>query len=146
MTGTSTQLNAAPGSVEETNKAIVRRAYELAAANDLEALFEVRAADYRLTLPEGHPVPGSWTGLDANAARERIFAAIGADGMTSHQLVADGPHRVIAIVEPTGLDGAGNRWSMLLTELFWIKDGKVTDIKPFWWDIVELNRIADSRR
>jgi putative intracellular protease/amidase/ketosteroid isomerase-like protein len=146
MTSTSTPFNAAPRSVEETNKAIVRRAYELAAANDLEALFEVRAADYRLTLPEGHPVPGSWTGLDANAARERIFAAIGADGMNTHELVADGPHRVIAIVEPTGLDGAGHRWSMLLTELFSIKDGKVTDIKPFWWDIVELNRIADSRR
>src|SRR6201994_1775710 len=90
--------------VEEANKAIVRRAYELAAANDLEALFEVRAADYRLTLPDGHPVPGSWTGLDSNAARERIFAAIGADGITAHELVADGPHRVIAIVEPTGLD------------------------------------------
>ncbi|WSR66738.1 nuclear transport factor 2 family protein [Streptomyces sp. NBC_01198] len=143
---TGTPFHAAPRSVEETNKAIVRRAYELAAADDLEALFEVRAADYRLTLPEGHPVPGSWTGPDANAARERIFAAIGADGMTTRELVADGPHRVIAIVEPTGLDGAGNRWSMLLTELFRIEDGKVTDIKPFWWDIVELNRIAASRR
>lgn len=145
-TGASAPAPAASRSVEETNKAIVRRAYALAAADDLEALFEVRAADYRLTLPDGHPVPGSWTGLDANAARERIFAAIGADGMTTHELVADGPHRVIALVEPTGLDGAGNRWSMLLTELFWIKDGKVTDIEPFWWDIVELNRIADSLR
>lgn len=145
-TGASTQSDQAARSVEETNKAIVRRAYELAAANDLEALLEVRAADYRLTLPEGHPVPGSWTGLEANAARERIFATIGADGMTTHELVADGPHRVIAVVEPTGLDGAGNRWSMGLTELFWIEDGKVTDIKPFWWDVVELNRIAESRR
>jgi hypothetical protein len=35
---------------------------------------------------------------------------------------------------------------MLLTELFWIEDGKITDIRPFWWDIVELNRVADSRR
>ncbi|MFF2525629.1 DJ-1/PfpI family protein [Streptomyces liangshanensis] len=136
---------AAPRSVEEANKAIVRQAYELAAANDLEALFEVRAADYRLTLPDGHPVPGTWTGRDADAARERIFAALGADGVTTRELVADGPHRVIALVEPTGLDGAGDRWSMLLAELFRIEDGKITEIEPFWWDIVELNRIADSR-
>src|SRR6202000_3031675 len=47
-----TPLHGAPRAVEEANKAIARRAYELAAANDLEALLEVRAADYRLTLPK----------------------------------------------------------------------------------------------
>ncbi|MEU3980518.1 hypothetical protein AB0F77_10465 [Streptomyces sp. NPDC026672] len=35
--------------------------------------------------------------------------------------------------------------SQLLAEFFWIEDGKVTDIRPFWWDITALKRIAESR-
>lgn len=105
----------------------------------------MRDRNYRVTLPDGFHVPGSWTGEDANAARLKIFGTLGIDGVKTHEMIADGPNRVIALVEPTGLDGAGKRWSMLLAEFFWIEDGKVTDIRPFWWDIVELKRIADSR-
>jgi hypothetical protein len=31
---------------------------------------------------------------------------------------------------------------MPATELFWIEDGKVTDVRPFYWDLVELRRAA----
>lgn len=132
--------------VEERNRAIVQQAYELTARDDLEALFEVRDRNYRVTLPDGFPVPGSWTGEDANAARLEIFGTLGADGIKYHEIIADGPNRVVALCEPTGLDGEGKRWSMLLAEFFWIEDGKITDIRPFWWDVVELRRVAESRK
>jgi hypothetical protein len=31
---------------------------------------------------------------------------------------------------------------MPVAECFWIDDGKVTDIRPFYWDLVKLRRIA----
>src|ERR1700754_120049 len=110
--------------VEERNKEIVQRAYDLAGKGDVEALSAIRHHDYRVTLPAGSALGGSWTGEDANKARNRIFGSLGIDGVTPHDMIADGPHRVIAYTEPTGVDGDGKRWSMLMAEFFWIEDGK----------------------
>jgi ketosteroid isomerase-like protein len=63
-------------------------------------------------------------------------------GISVREIVADGPHRVIGLVDAHGTAHDGTAWTMPVAECFWIDDGKITDIRPFYWDLVELRRIA----
>jgi ketosteroid isomerase-like protein len=119
--------------------------YDRALAGDLAGAGEFFAPDYRLTQSPAHPFPGSWTGADADAARGQVFTALGLTGMAVSEVIADGPHRVIGLLEAFGVDGDGGEWRMPVTECLWIEDGKVTDIKPYYWDYALMHRVAASR-
>ena len=136
-------------SLSDRNREIVRTVYEIAgrgAGTDHDRyMAEHRryvSDAYSLTQAPGHPVPGHWTGPDADAAIARVFAACGNTGITVREIVADGSHRVIGLVDAHGTAHDGTPWTMPVAECFWIEDGKVTDIRPFYWDLVELRRIA----
>jgi len=131
--------------ITDRNRRIVRRIYELGAAGDLAGVAELCTPEYRLTQSPAHPVPGSWTGRAADAAAGRVFQAVGVDGIDVEEIVADGPHRVIALVQSRGVDGRGRPWRMPVAECFWIEEGKVSDIRPFYWDLDLLREVARSR-
>ncbi|GAA1236384.1 nuclear transport factor 2 family protein [Pseudonocardia alaniniphila] len=126
----------------ERNRELIRQVYALAAAGDLEAVAPFHSDDYRLSQSPSHPVPGSWTGAAATDAGIEIFRACGTSGVTVLEIVADGPHRVVAIVDAHGTAPvSGERWTMLVSEHFWIEDGRITEIRPFYWDPAGLRRI-----
>jgi ketosteroid isomerase-like protein len=100
------------------------------------------ADDYLLTQAEGHPVPGRWRGQDATAAAARVFEVCGTTGITIREIIADGPNRVIGLVDAHGTAANGRSWTMPVAECFWIVDGKVTEIRPFYWDLVKLREIV----
>jgi ketosteroid isomerase-like protein len=129
-------------SITEQNREMIRKVYALASAGELDAIAPFYAEDYRLTQSPGHPVPGSWVGKDATDAAERVFKTCGTNRVTIHEIVADGPHRVIGIVDAHGTTADGKEWTMPVSELFWIEDGKIVDIRPYYWDPAELRRIA----
>jgi ketosteroid isomerase-like protein len=124
------------------NREIVRKVYEIADRGAMAEHGQYMSDGYGLTQAPGHPVPGHWTGPDADAAIARVFQACGNTGITVREIVADGPHRVIGLVDARGIARDGQPWIMPVAECFWIEDGKVTDIRPFYWDLVELRRIA----
>lgn len=134
-----------PASIADRNRHIVRRMYELGAAGDLAGVAELCTPDYRLTQSPAHPVPGSWTGRAANDAAGRVFEAVGVNDIDVEEVIADGAHRVIALVQAHGVDGQGEPWQMPVAECFWIEDGKVSDIRPFYWDLDLLRQVALSR-
>jgi ketosteroid isomerase-like protein len=128
--------------VTEHNREIVKRMYAVADSGDLDQLSELVAEDYTLTQAPGHPVPGYWQGKAAADAGSRVFRTLNVTGVTVQEIVADGPHRVIGLVQSHGTDTNGQPWTMPVAECFWIENGKVTDIRPFYWDLIELRRIA----
>jgi ketosteroid isomerase-like protein len=138
-----------PESVSDRNRHIVRKVYEIANRGAVAEHDWIKAEHgrymahgYRLTQAPGHPVPGHWTGPEADAAIARVFQACGNTGITVREIVADGPHRVIGLVDAHGTAHDGTPWTMPVAECFWIEHDKVTDIRPFYWDLVELRRIA----
>jgi hypothetical protein len=48
----------------------------------------------------------------------------------------------LGLVDAHGTAHDGQPWTMPVAECFWIEDGKVTDIRPYYWDLVELRHIA----
>jgi ketosteroid isomerase-like protein len=142
-------MRTAPETIIDRNREIVRKIYEIAdrgAGTEHEQYMaehgQFMSAHYSLTQAPGHPVPGHWTGPHADAAIARVFNVCGNTGITVREIVADGPHRVIGLVDAHGTAQDGTPWTMPVAECFWIEDGKVTDIRPFYWDLVELRRIA----
>jgi ketosteroid isomerase-like protein len=103
----------------------------IALASGVVALATIRG--YSLTQAPGHPVPGHWTGPDADAAIARVFQTLGNTDITVREIVADGPHRVIGLVDAHGTAQDGKAWTMPVAECFWIEGGKVTDIRPYYW-------------
>jgi ketosteroid isomerase-like protein len=128
--------------VAERNRDLIREVYAAADASDFVKLPSLMADDYTLTQAEGHPVPGTWQGHEATDAAARVYAACGTTGVTVHEIVANGPNRVIGLVEAHGTDVHGQPWTMPIAECFWIEHGKVTEIRPFYWDIARLRQIA----
>jgi ketosteroid isomerase-like protein len=131
--------------VSEENRKIVSGIYEIAKTGDFARLKDLMATDYVLVQSPGHPMPGSSTGAAASAAAGRLAQALGTTDITVHEIITDGPHRVMSIVELTGIDGKGQPWTMPLVECIWVDHGKVTEVRPFYWDQIELARIVASR-
>jgi uncharacterized protein len=130
------------GNLTQENKDLVREIYAIGDSGDLDKLKPLMDDNYVLTQADGHPVPGTWRGKDADAAEARVFAACGTPGITVREIVADGPNRVIGLVDAHGTDVHGQPWTMPVAECFWVENGKVTDIRPFYWDLVRLRQIA----
>ena len=124
----------------EQNKQLIREVYAVGDSGDLSRLESLMADDYVLTQADGHPVPGTWKGTDATEAAGRVFARCGTTGITVNEIIADGPNRVIGLVDAHGIDPNGQRWTMPVAEFFWVENGKVSEIHPFYWDLVALRQ------
>jgi ketosteroid isomerase-like protein len=124
----------------EQNRDLIREVYAIGDSGDLSRLQSVMADDYVLTQADGHPVPGTWKGESATEAAARVFARCGTTGITVHEIIADGPNRVIALVDAHGIGPNGQPWTMPVAECFWVENGKVTEIRPFYWDLVTLRK------
>jgi ketosteroid isomerase-like protein len=87
-------------------------------------------------------VSGRWAGAEASKAGIEVFQTCGISGVTVLEIVADGPHRVAAIVDAHGTAPAsGEQWTMRVSEHFWIEDGRIAEILPSYWDPAGLRRV-----
>ncbi|MCX5095880.1 nuclear transport factor 2 family protein [Streptomyces sp. NBC_00365] len=130
-------------SVTDRNREIIRALYEIVGRGALTELGSYFSDDYTYTQPAGSPLPGQWRGAEADAAWGRLFEMCGHRKVTVREIVADGPHRVAGLVHVEGVAQDGSAWATPVTELYWVEDGKITDVRPFYWDLVELRRAAD---
>ncbi|EQB15931.1 hypothetical protein RLDS_09445 [Sphingobium lactosutens DS20] len=131
--------------VTQRNRDHVRWIYECVNNGDFAGLAATRRPDYRLMQAPGHPAAGTWIGEEATAVGGRGFAALGTSSITVHEIVADGPHRVIGLIDLHGTDGDGNPWTMPVAECWWFEDGLMAEVRPFYWNMIEVQRIVGSR-
>jgi ketosteroid isomerase-like protein len=127
------------------NRQLISDLYEFAGKGDFARVGELMAADYALVQSSAHPMAGTWKGAAATAAAGQFSQALGISGITVHDIAADGPHRVMSLVDLVGTDGSGRPWTMPLVECFWIENKKIAEVRPFYWDQPELARILASR-
>jgi ketosteroid isomerase-like protein len=131
--------------MSEENRKLIGDLYEFAGIGDYARLAELMDPDYALVQSPAHPIAGTWIGPVATAAAGRFSQALGISGITVHNIATDGPHRVMSLVDLHGSDGDGRPWTMPLVECFRIENGKVIEVRPFYWDQKELDRIFASR-
>src|ERR1044071_4620319 len=116
-------------SVSDRNREVVKRLYDAGKAGDMEGIGALVSADVLLVQSPGHPVPGRWEGRQAMLdGAGKVFEALHSTGIDVKEIVADGPERVIGLVEALGEDSDGNSYRMPVAETFLVRDGKVVEI------------------
>jgi uncharacterized protein len=92
----------------------------------------------------GHPVGGTFRGVAIAEARRRTRELVGTSGVEVKSVIAEGPDRVVAIMEIKGSDAAGEPWSMPSVEVIDFAGGKIIKIELFT-DTATLHDIAGRR-
>jgi uncharacterized protein len=132
------------------NRATVQTIYDAADIGDLGAIERVLADDVVLYEPAHHPAvladnrptPGVWRGRDeVLRGVGGVFAALRLIGVELETLVVDGD-RVVGLLDVKGTDVDGKPYSMPLAEVFRVSDGKVTEIRAFYFDISQLGQLV----
>lgn len=137
------------------NRAVVKTIYDAAdvsdlASVDMAAIEGVLADDVVLYEPLHHPAvltddrptPGVWRGRDeVMNGIAKVFTAIRLTGAALETLVVDGD-RVVGLLEAKGTDLDGKPFAMPMAEVFRVTDGKVTEIRAFYFDVTELGNLV----
>ena len=127
-------------SIEGDAKAVVAKAYDAIGKGDGETFVGLLADDVVLIEPEGHPYPGTWTGKEAVvAALPGLLGALRLQGLSVLGLFADGED-VIGLIELTCTSESGGPVVAPVLEHWIVRDGKITQAKPYYHSVVALSR------
>jgi ketosteroid isomerase-like protein len=130
----------------ELNKDVVQRHFDAAISGDRVTANALNADDYLSQLTYGHPDGGTFQGLaEVGSARARMISLLGITGIKLKEIIADGPVRVVALVDAEGTDESGEPWFMPCVELIQVVDGKIAEVRMFYQDTVRLLELARAR-
>jgi hypothetical protein len=131
-------------SLTDRNRAAVREIYDAAVRLDTSVLERYLADDVRLVEPAGHPVGRTlWEGRTAfMAGLLDVFTLLRVTALRVHEIVADGPHRVIGLLDIVTDDEHGAECTVPLAEVFRWEDGRITEIQPYYFDLVRVRELA----
>lgn len=132
------------------NRAVVQTIYDAADTGDMAAIERVLADDVVLYEPPHHPAvlvddrptPGVWRGRDeVISGVGKVFAAIRLTGVRLNHMPVDGEW-VVGLADFSGTDVQGAPFTMPLAEVFRVVDGKVVEIRVFYFDITQLGKLV----
>ncbi|MFO1376280.1 MAG: nuclear transport factor 2 family protein [Steroidobacteraceae bacterium] len=114
---------------------VVRKLFETAVAGDFEALKQYLHPDVRVNEAESLPYGGVYVGIDQMVAlNAHVFSFWTDFSITVKQLFGEGEW-VTALTEMQGkARTTGLAFKMPLSEVFRVKDGKIVEITPYYFD------------
>ena len=118
---------------------VVRKLFETAVAGDFEALKQYLHPDVRVNEAESLPYGGVYVGIDQMVAlNAHVFSFWTDFSITVKQLFGEGEW-VTALTEMQGkARTTGLAFKMPLSEVFRVKDGKIVEITPYYFDTTLL--------
>lgn len=121
------------------NAEVVRRHYRFSNEGDWSKVEQQFAEDVVLYEAEGHPAAGAYRGIEAmREGGERVVGGLGLTKVEPITLMSGG-NMVAALIEATCQGDGGEPFKHQIVELWTLDDdGKITEIKPFYWDLTIL--------
>ena len=114
---------------------VVRKLFETAVAGDFEALKQYLHPEVRVNEAESLPYGGVYVGIDQMVAlNARVFSFWTDFSITVKHVFGEGEW-VTALTEMQGkARTTGLAFKMPLSEVFRVKDGKIVEITPYYFD------------
>jgi ketosteroid isomerase-like protein len=138
---TSNQPDAGEAQQMHDDAVLVRDAYAAMHDGNRELFGRYFAPDVVLVQSPSHLFPGEFVGLAAASdCLARTFQAVGMKGSAVRQIAADGLGSAFVVYELIWDDGT----TMPLLELVRIKEGRITEVRPFAWDPTLLHKLAND--
>jgi len=120
---------------EDTNLALVKKAYDMLGKNDIPGFFALFAADAELHEAPSLPYGGVYRGLAAVQRGSKLVFNAWKDFTYEVLQYTAGGDLVIVHVMICGVGkNTGKSFSMPIAELWRVKDGKVVELRPFYYD------------
>lgn len=121
--------------IDSEVRSLVERMYAVAGAGDWAAVAELLADDFVIEEAAGLPYAGKWRGK--NAMREVYELVMGSwrdPKVDIHAITAGDSHAVGLLTLTVTAPGTGVRYSFRIAEMFRVEDGKVVEIRPYYYD------------
>ena len=122
-----------------TNIEIVRELYEAGTAGDLERM--LRHIDPGFICYEAPSLPygGEYHGPEGlSRLFTAVFSRFDAFKVEVKELLDAGPTVVVIINLRVTLKGSGRTVEMPVVEIWRLREGKVVELRPFYWDTAQL--------
>jgi hypothetical protein len=122
-----------------TNLEIVRAIYAAGTTGDLEGM--LRHIDARFTCYEAPSLPygGEYHGPEGlSRLFQKVFSVWETFSVELTELLESGPTVVALMQLRVKLKGAGQTVEMPVVEIWRLRDGKVVELRPFYWDTAQF--------
>lgn len=129
--------------VQAENLRAVQNIYDAFARGDAETAASFFSSNIVLHEPESLPYGGTYIGLEEIAgAVGEIAQRLDLSGLHVEKLIGDS-ETVVALVRGTWRGDNGRNVEVRLSEWFTFADGKVVELRAFYWDSGALNETLD---
>ena len=127
----------------DVNRALIETVYAAAGAGDWAGVRAHMADDLVIVEADGLPYAGRWTGPDALHELFGVVSGFWSDFAVELRAMTAGGDTVICELLVRGRSTrTGEEFDMPLLELWRVRDGKVSEILPFYFDTARLAGIA----
>ncbi len=133
------------GGLQSGGKEVVQAYYDALARGDLEGVLAVIADDAVLEEPASLPYAGIHRGHKAWLNFGAAFNTVWQDPVIDVDSIADAGAYVVGLAHLRAKSRrTGKSIEMPLAELFWVADGKITRLLPFYWDTAAALHALES--
>jgi len=121
------------------NVDVVRAIYEAGKVGDLNAMLQHLDPQVKCHEASSLPYGGEYEGHEGfSRLMSAVFSVFEAFAVEVKELI-DGGETVVAILEfRVTHKGSGRVVEMPIAEVWRLRDGKVVDLRPFYWDTAQL--------
>jgi ketosteroid isomerase-like protein len=131
-------------SSQEETKAVVERFYDASLKADLVAMADIVADDVVIIEAPSLPYGGTHSGREqALALLSQLYDGIDLDAIPRPEVLA-GPQRAVAFVEVAFRGADGGLTVISVVETFRVRDGRIVEIKPYYFDTAAMAASALS--
>ena len=124
------------------NKAVVSAFLAAAAAGDRATMAALLAPDVTITEADSLPFGGTHVGLAGfEALVRRVFLLWRETRVEIERLIADGEHVVVLATMHARSKADGSALRMPIAEIWRLENGRVREIRPFYFDTQRFNEI-----
>ncbi|MBW4511942.1 MAG: nuclear transport factor 2 family protein [Scytonematopsis contorta HA4267-MV1] len=123
---------------------VVKKYYDALAKGDMEQLLAVAAADIILEEASSLPYAGIYQGHQGWMEFGAAFNTVWQDAAITVDSINDAGHYVIGLARLSAKSRSTLKSiEMPLAELFWVVDGKIKRLIPFYWDTAAVLKVLE---
>ena len=124
--------------MSQSNKEKVQAMFDAMAAGDFELMQSYLHPDVIVTEAESLPYHGIHKGPDAYIQLVHTVVGTWDDLQLSVQAMAEAGDMVMVVSEFAGKNKLGVAFNMPMTEVFYFTDGKISEVRPYYFDTHKL--------
>jgi uncharacterized protein len=128
---------------DNNSKDIVRRFLGAAQQGDMATVASLLHPEVRVIEADSLPFGGIVTGVEGfTRLVRRVFTTFANTAVSIDEYIAEGDTVVVLATMSGQSKASGEAFSMPISEIWRVRDGLITEIKPFYHDTQKINALA----